>query len=155
MSSIYWEPALKKFTKVMRKQRNNFKISKLTLSCFCLGELFIIVEYCQFGNLQSFLIKNRKSFINQVDESGNPTTDTVTADETDNYPIIQQDSRCCVVSSFSDKFNQSDSSFQTDTFQPMSTKDLVSWSFQIARGMGYLASRKVLQYRLLSQLNNI
>ena len=137
----------------------------MTLSCFCLGELFIIVEYCQFGNLQSFLIKNRKSFINQVDESGNPTTDTVTADETDNYPIIQQvtgtlcscaqDSRCCVVSSSSDKFNQSDSSFQTDTFQPMSTKDLVSWSFQIARGMGYLASRKVLQYRLLSQLNNI
>lgn len=28
----------------------------------------VIVEYCEYGNLQNFLIKNRKYFINQIDQ---------------------------------------------------------------------------------------
>lgn len=31
-----------------------------------------------------------------------------------------------------------------DNVNPISTKDLIAWSFQIARGMEYLASRKVI-----------
>ena len=35
------------------------------------GDLLVIVEYCRFGNLQTFLLKNRKVFINLVDDLGN------------------------------------------------------------------------------------
>jgi hypothetical protein len=43
----------------------------LQFPCFLkIGELFIIVEYCRFGNLQTFLTNNRNNFINQVDEFG-------------------------------------------------------------------------------------
>ena len=132
-----------------------------------IGELLIIVEYCQFGNLQSYLIKNRNSFINQVDEFGNLTTDTIIADESDNGITIQQvaespeTSFSCVSNSneyvgpysSKDELHQSNSTIQIDARQQISTKNLISWSFQITRGMGYLASKKVLQYRL-SELNN-
>lgn len=37
------------------------------------GELMVIVEYCRFGNIQNFLLRNRKCFINQI----NPETDHI------------------------------------------------------------------------------
>lgn len=33
----------------------------------------VIVEFCRFGNVQNFLLKNRKNFINQI----NPKTDQI------------------------------------------------------------------------------
>ena len=41
---------------------------------FFVGELLVIVEYCRFGNLQNYLMKNRNNFVNQVDELGNMET---------------------------------------------------------------------------------
>ena len=35
----------------------------------------IIVEYCRFGNLQTYLLNNRKDFVNQLDEFGNMKAD--------------------------------------------------------------------------------
>lgn len=35
-----------------------------------LGDLLVIVEYCRFGNLQSYLINNRNGFINQIEDNG-------------------------------------------------------------------------------------
>lgn len=37
------------------------------------GELMVIVEYCRYGNVQNFLLRNRKRFINQI----NPETDKI------------------------------------------------------------------------------
>lgn len=34
---------------------------------FTLGELYVIIDYCQHGNLQQLLLRNRYLFINQVD----------------------------------------------------------------------------------------
>lgn len=33
----------------------------------------VIVEYCRYGNVQNFLLRNRKRFINQI----NPETDKI------------------------------------------------------------------------------
>ncbi len=35
------------------------------------GELLVIVEYCRYGNLRTYLMNHRDSFINLVDEFGN------------------------------------------------------------------------------------
>ena len=40
--------------------------------CTFSGELYMIVEYCKFGNLQKFIQYNRKFFIDQI----NPCTGT-------------------------------------------------------------------------------
>ncbi|XP_059351244.1 fibroblast growth factor receptor 4-like isoform X2 [Daphnia carinata] len=41
------------------------------------GEIFIIVEYCCFGNLRSYLINHREQFVSQVDESGELVTNDI------------------------------------------------------------------------------
>ena len=49
------------------------------------GEFLVIVEYCKFGNLQNYLIKNRNNFVNEVDKYGNMiTTDNNEEEELDN-----------------------------------------------------------------------
>ena len=126
----------------------------------------IIVEYCRFGNLQSYVIKNRNNFINQVDEFGNIKTETSRKEESDDGPDVQQEIEISfsrvqdpdgylVPNSSTDELNQSDSILQTDAGKPISTRDLLSWSFQIARGMDYLASKKALskRYHFLQIIN--
>ncbi|XP_057368363.2 vascular endothelial growth factor receptor 1-like [Daphnia carinata] len=124
------------------------------------GELLIIVEYCRFGNLQTYLMKHRNSFINLLDEFGNMKPDSETEDlQAPILPDIFSFDR----NSIADE-NPAQSPFYstTDTEAPewwnyghqeeqatatnkaISTRDLISWSFQIARGMDYLASKKVL-----------
>ncbi|EFX82816.1 hypothetical protein DAPPUDRAFT_48631, partial [Daphnia pulex] len=65
------------------------------------GELFIIVEYCRYGSLKSYLSNHRKTFVNL----------------NHHYDVMNR---------------------------LISTCDLISWSFQIARGMNYLVSKNVL-----------
>ena len=76
MLLIYLEPALKISQKVFLSQismkvgRNSTRILSVET-----GEVLVIVEYCRFGNLQTYLINHRNSYINQVDEFGNLTND--------------------------------------------------------------------------------
>ncbi|XP_046453446.1 fibroblast growth factor receptor 1-like isoform X2 [Daphnia pulex] len=74
------------------------------------GELLVILEYCPFGNLRTFIINHRDTFVNQVNESGE---------------LIASD-------------------VENDADEVVTTRKLICWSFQIARGMDYLASKKVL-----------
>ncbi|XP_043950379.1 platelet-derived growth factor receptor alpha isoform X4 [Drosophila biarmipes] len=185
-------------------------------------ELMVIVEYCRFGNIQNFLMKNRKCFINQI----NPDTDHIdpsimTQRISDNFDLHrdanggggggglkyanigfpihtyvnephnnntqppthrrnsdndprsgtragrpgsgtatysyerQMDTCATVMTTVpEDDLIMSNNSVQpawrsnykTDSNEAMTvtTVDLISWAFQVARGMDYLASRKVL-----------
>lgn len=38
------------------------------------GEFYVIVEYCRFGNLRTYLKDNRDKFINLLDAYGNLKT---------------------------------------------------------------------------------
>ncbi len=51
-----------------------WNMNKWIIRCY-IGELFVIVEYCRFGNLQSYLINHRNNFVNQVDKLGNLLSD--------------------------------------------------------------------------------
>ncbi|EFX73007.1 hypothetical protein DAPPUDRAFT_253800 [Daphnia pulex] len=125
-------------------------------------ELFIIVEYCRFGNLQTFLTSNRNNFINQVDEFGELKAEN--GNEV-TYGVIHSSAsmpKCSVVDGNQEGNLDADLSHTNESFEmstidipnspqlentfnpPITTRDLISWSFQIARGMDYLATKKVL-----------
>lgn len=59
------------------------------------GELLVIIDYCRYGNLQSYLIKQRNTFVNQLDEVGNLqlTNEFVGIDETRRYKNFTIQSR--------------------------------------------------------------
>ena len=104
--------------------------------------------------------QNRKHFINQLNEFGNLKIETTTQQETESdfKLAIQQETEAITISSVpedSDGYLVPCSSVEeliqgestperTDKSKTISTKDLVSWSFQIARGMNYLSSKKVI-----------
>uniref|UniRef100_A0A1A9WWA6 Receptor protein-tyrosine kinase n=1 Tax=Glossina brevipalpis TaxID=37001 RepID=A0A1A9WWA6_9MUSC len=154
-------------------------------------ELMVIVEYCRYGNVQNFLLRNRKRFINQI----NPATDKIDASITtqrfsdnfelnrnsDNDPrsgtragrpnstgyITQSElyegqlNTCATEQTVMTTVPEDDdnnimsnnsvqpawrSNYKPDSTEAMSitTTDLVSWAFQVACGMEYLSSKKVL-----------
>ncbi|XP_055305898.1 neuroglian-like isoform X2 [Sitodiplosis mosellana] len=79
------------------------------------NELVMIVEYCPHGNLRNFLTTHRANFINQI--------------RNDTFVLGQYDG---------------DDSIQSPPLdRPVTTSDLLSWSFQTANGMQYLASKNV------------
>ena len=82
-----------------------------------------------------------------MDEFGSATI--IAADETHNDPATIEHKTASggylmPNSSANDELTESNSTHQTKACQSISTGDLISWSFQIARGMGYLSSKKVL-----------
>ena len=79
----------------------------------------MIVEYCRYGNLRNYLINHRETFVNQIDSFGNLILDNqqqLMAEATGNE----------------------------DGIEAITTRKLICWSFQIARGMEYLGTKKVM-----------
>lgn len=84
------------------------------------GEMMIITEHCEFGNLKSFLMNHQSYFVNQIrNDMFDQTIEIVRLNLFD------------VMEGFQEKLRDVYSS------------DLLSWAFQIARGMDYLSSNKV------------
>ncbi|XP_046645651.1 vascular endothelial growth factor receptor 1-like [Daphnia pulicaria] len=120
------------------------------------GELLIIVEYCRYGNLQTYLSKHRDSFISLLDDFGNMKTDSEIEElKASILPEIPSSDRNSIAlsgrSSICSGHFQSPEWWHNNQQRPdgtlnkiISTRDLISWSFQVARGMDYLSSKKVL-----------
>lgn len=106
------------------------------------------MEFCKYGSLLSYMIKNRNSFINQLD----PKTDTINPTmcirfENDRNNLKLENNKNKHVKS-NDYDEMPEDYYKGDylaTADAVSLKsaDLLSWAFQIAKGMDYLASRKV------------
>jgi FMS-like tyrosine kinase 1 len=45
------------------------------------GELMVVVEYCRYGNIRSFLLAHRRTFINQLNKESNEIDPTITNTE--------------------------------------------------------------------------
>uniref|UniRef100_G3TFJ0 Vascular endothelial growth factor receptor 1 n=1 Tax=Loxodonta africana TaxID=9785 RepID=G3TFJ0_LOXAF len=124
------------------------------------GPLMVIVEYCKYGNLSNYLKSKRDLFFLNKDaalhvESKNeklepdleqdtkPRLDSVTSSESFASSGFQEDK------SLSDVEEEEDS----DGFykQPITMEDLISYSFQVARGMEFLSSRKCIHRDLAAR----
>ncbi|KAF5277868.1 hypothetical protein FQA39_LY06020 [Lamprigera yunnana] len=149
-------------------------------------ELFVIVEYCRFGNLHNYLLRHRSIYINQVDVKTGKIDYTHRSESIDrslsissyqsdhcllprdmadyrdgnnswNIGVTDPAPICMTPTGGDDVFNSTSSgssnqpewrsNYRGDykgTVKPIATKHLIAWAFQVARGMEYLASRKIL-----------
>ncbi|XP_065159920.1 vascular endothelial growth factor receptor 1 isoform X2 [Atheta coriaria] len=167
-------------------------------------ELHVIVEYCRYGNMQSYLLKHRRRFVDQIDKTtqkfdfsiGSEALERSLSVSSYGSPSITSYNRSVSKSSNSayplksyprrHEYNQSDDCTgqtqntdttalstentitssgsgsapkwrlnyrgdYTDDQELVYSKDLIVYSWQVARGMEYLVSRKVLHRDLAAR----
>ncbi|XP_062606193.1 vascular endothelial growth factor receptor 3-like, partial [Saccostrea cucullata] len=104
------------------------------------GELYVIVEYCHFGNLRSYLLKHKEEFRDVMEDYMDPA---------------HQKKREAAREAAANKpyyLNKAQIENTADLVgPPLTTKNLICWSFQVARGMEYLASKKYIHRDLAAR----
>ncbi|KAM3593029.1 uncharacterized protein V6R79_004741 [Siganus canaliculatus] len=107
------------------------------------GPLMVIVEYCRYGNLSNFLKSKRDVFVHDAlappKDAGcvcNVSADTTGSGGTQFDDTEQKDDHL-----------EPKSTSNT----PLFLEDLISFSFQVARGMEFLASRKCIHRDLAAR----
>ncbi|XP_036934609.1 vascular endothelial growth factor receptor 1 isoform X2 [Acanthopagrus latus] len=100
------------------------------------GPLMVIVEYCRYGNLSNFLKSKREVFVHNS-----------SAGEKDGDPGCV-DSQSSIRAEF-DEGEEKDPKSAANS--PLFLEDLISFSFQVARGMEFLASRKCIHRDLAAR----
>ncbi|OXB55002.1 hypothetical protein ASZ78_013721 [Callipepla squamata] len=125
------------------------------------GPLMVIVEYCKYGNLSNYLKSKRNFFCPTKDPS---LQREVTKDRKDIEPVEGKKQRLASVTSsesFASSGFQEDKSLsdaeedEEDVAElsklPLTMEDLISYSFQVARGMEFLSSRKCIHRDLAAR----
>ncbi|KAI4581430.1 hypothetical protein MJG53_009873 [Ovis ammon polii x Ovis aries] len=124
------------------------------------GPLMVIVEYCKYGNLSNYLKSKRALFFlnkdaalhvepkkekmeSDLEQGEKQRLDSVTSSESFASSGFQEDK------SLSDVEEEED--FDDFYKQPITMEDLISYSFQVARGMEFLSSRKCIHRDLAAR----
>ncbi|CAJ1082186.1 vascular endothelial growth factor receptor 1 isoform X2 [Xyrichtys novacula] len=94
------------------------------------GPLMVIVEYCCHGNLSAFLKSKREVFVNNMVRSASGHSNKIKVSYTTFFSLLDSNSL---------------------PSSPLFLEDLISFSFQVARGMEFLASRKCIHRDLAAR----
>uniref|UniRef100_A0A667X8U3 receptor protein-tyrosine kinase n=1 Tax=Myripristis murdjan TaxID=586833 RepID=A0A667X8U3_9TELE len=115
------------------------------------GPLMIIVEYCRYGNLSTYLKSKRQVFVyDRVSSAliGGRQGQLESAGSVSN-------SQSSIVSGFEEESEKKDNdqgkSPKSVSSSSLFLEDLISFSFQVARGMEFLASRKCIHRDLAAR----
>ncbi|NWJ05591.1 VGFR4 factor, partial [Crypturellus undulatus] len=125
------------------------------------GPLMVIVEYCKYGNLSNYLRGKRGDFIayKENSEQAEKSLDESNSDLTE---LIKRrlESVASTGSSASSGFiedksysdSEEDEEDAEDLYKrPLTLEDLICYSFQVAKGMEFLASRKCIHRDLAAR----
>ncbi|XP_062332507.1 vascular endothelial growth factor receptor 3 isoform X1 [Osmerus eperlanus] len=126
------------------------------------GPLMVIVEYCKYGNLSNYLRAKREFFLPYRDRS--PKTQSQVRRMIEAGQVDQRGRRPPSPSSSSIGSPQKQSSRKSNQKSrpvverledlwktPLTIEDLICYSFQVARGMEFLASRKCIHRDLAAR----
>ncbi|XP_036600227.1 vascular endothelial growth factor receptor 1 [Trichosurus vulpecula] len=124
------------------------------------GPLMVIVEYCKYGNLSNYLKSKRDFFFlnkdaalhtepkkekeSELEQGKKQRLDSVTSSESFASSGFQEDKS---LSDVEEEEEDSDDFYK----QPITMEDLISYSFQVARGMEFLSSRKCIHRDLAAR----
>nr|XP_040023462.1 vascular endothelial growth factor receptor 1 isoform X1 [Gasterosteus aculeatus aculeatus] len=123
--------------KILNHIGHHLNVVNLLGACTKLGgPLMVIVEYCRYGNLSTFLKGKRDVFVHKT-------------------PARGEDRGPASVASMSE-FDERDTkekppSHKSASNSPLFPEDLISFSYQVARGMEFLASRKCIHRDLAAR----
>ncbi|XP_018431202.1 PREDICTED: vascular endothelial growth factor receptor 2 [Nanorana parkeri] len=122
------------------------------------GPLMVIVEYCHFGNLSAYLRNKRNDFVLYKTKSVRYRQAKQHYVETPRDLKKRLDSIASSQSSASSGFAEEKSLSDVEEEEveevcknQLSMEDLISYSFQVARGMEYMASRKCIHRDLAAR----
>ncbi|KAF7213894.1 vascular endothelial growth factor receptor 1 isoform X1 [Nothobranchius furzeri] len=120
--------------KILNHIGNHLNVVNLLGACTKAGgPLMVIVEYCRYGNLSTFLKNKRDVYLhNQSDGDSN------------------EGLSCVIRTEISDK-NSKHTDPKAAYISPLFLEDLISFSFQVARGMEFLASHKCIHRDLAAR----
>ncbi|KAM3725697.1 Tyrosine-protein kinase [Dirofilaria immitis] len=100
------------------------------------GQLHVIMEYCENGNLKDYLSKNNAGFLNEVEVSREPLSSDGYLTPTRN---AQHESQIYLAELRPQWAVEVDEVRMTDKM--ITTGDLISFGYQVANGMEYLSSK--------------
>lgn len=109
------------------------------------GELYVIVEYCHFGNLRSYLLKHKDTFKDTMEDS-QELVEEKGPDPMESDGGYRDPSKPYYVNKAGGPGGSADT-----VGPPLTTKNLICWAFQVARGMEYLASKKYIHRDLAAR----
>ncbi|XP_058883994.1 vascular endothelial growth factor receptor 1-like isoform X2 [Acipenser ruthenus] len=123
------------------------------------GPLMVIVEYCKYGNLSNYLKSKRDVFVQHKDWAlqTEPMKEDAPAAGAQKQRLASMTSSESLASSgFEEDKTLSDIGEEeedADSFynKAIAMEDLISYSFQVARGMEFLASRKCIHRDLAAR----
>uniref|UniRef100_A0A2S2Q849 Vascular endothelial growth factor receptor 2 n=1 Tax=Sipha flava TaxID=143950 RepID=A0A2S2Q849_9HEMI len=130
-------------------------------------KLMMITEYCCFGNIHYYLSSQRSSFISQINPNGDldfnihtSSRNPYSSNNAENKHFIEKhdedsiqiiDENEYLMPGETKWYLNYRGDFEECNYKPSCTYDLVCWSYQIAQGLEYIASKRVFNLNLTTK----